>query len=556
VRVKLFVLLALLSGCAAPQIATRPAVPPPVRSVPIEVQILAFNDFHGNIVPPPPIEVTALDGSKSMLASGGVARLAAALANERKGHAYTLTVSAGDLIGASPLVSGAFLDEPTIAAMNLVGLDLNAVGNHEFDKGPRELWRMQGGGCAKFTTLTPCRLESFQGAKFRFLAANVRTADGVTLFAPTAIRQFGPVKIGFIGMTLKGTDNLVSPASIAGLSFADEVATANALVPGLKAQGADTIVLLIHQGGRTPAFTTGQGCDRLTGDILPIVARLDPAIATVISGHTHFAYICERNGKLLTSAGKYGYFFSDLRLRFDASTHHLIGQSVENLITGVGAEDPTVKALVDRYVAAAAPVANRVIGHLSGPAPGDDKDRESPAADLNADAFLYAGKAARAQLALVNATGVRVALVPAADGSVTYGQAFSMMPFTNHVVVKALTGAQLKALLEQQFQKPSYPAGATPSLLVPSARFAFDFDLARPIGSRVVAIRLNGRRISPRARYRVAVNNYLANGGDGYSVLTQGTDATDAGLDIDALAAWLAMGQVVPGGGRARNRTR
>ncbi len=552
-RVKPFALLVLLASCTAPQIAMRPNPPAPA---PIEVQILAFNDFHGNIVPPPPIEVTAPDGSKSMLASGGVARLAAALANERKGHAYTLTVSAGDLIGASPLVSGAFLDEPTIAAMNLVGLDLNAVGNHEFDKGPRELWRMQGGGCAKFTTLTPCRLESFQGAKFRFLAANVRTADGVTLFAPTAIRQFGQIRIGFIGMTLKGTDNLVSPASIAGLSFADEVVTANALVPALKAQGADTIVLLIHQGGRTPAFTTGQGCGGLSGDILPIVDRLDPAIATVVSGHTHFAYICERSGKLLTSAGKYGYFFSDLRLRFDASTHHLIGQTVENLITGVGAEDPTVKALVDRYVAAAAPVANRVIGHLSGPAPGDDKDRESPAADLNADAFLYAGKAARAQLALVNATGVRVALVPAADGSVTYGQAFSMMPFTNHVVVKSLTGAQLKVLLEQQFQKPSYPAGATPSLLVPSAGFAFDFDLARPIGSRVVAIRLNGRRISPRARYRVAVNNYLANGGDGYSVLTQGTGATDAGLDIDALAAWLAKGQVVPRGGRARNLTR
>ena len=245
-----------------------------------------------------------------------------------------------------------------------------------------------------------------------------------------------------------------------------------------------------------------------------------------------------------------------MRLRFDASTHRLIGQTVENLVTGVGAEDPTVKALVDRYVAAAAPVANRVIGHLSGPAPGDDKNRESPAADLNADAFLYAGKAARAQLALVNATGVRVSLVPAADGSVTYGQAFSMMPFTNHVVVKSLTGVQLKALLEQQFQKPSYPAGATPSLLVPSAGFAFDFDLARPIGSRVVAIRLNGRRISPSARYRVAVNNYLANGGDGYSVLTQGTGATDAGLDIDALAAWLAKGQVVPGGGRVRNLTR
>ena len=552
-RLKWLGFLALLSGCAVPRLATRPAIQP---AAPIKIQILAFNDCHGNIVPPPPIEVTASDGTKSMLASGGVARLAAALKAERTGHPYTVTVSAGDLIGASPLVSGAFLDEPTIAAMNLVGLDLNAVGNHEFDKGPRELWRMQGGGCAKFTTLNPCRLEPFTGAKFRFLAANVRTADGVTLFAPTAIRQFGPVRIGFIGMTLKGTDNLVSPASVAGLTFADEVATANALVPELRAAGADTIVLLIHQGGRTPAVTTGQGCDRLSGEIIPIVDRLDPAIATVVSGHTHYAYNCQRRGRLLTSAGKYGYFFSDLRLRFDPSTHALMTQSAANFITGTGAEEPVVKALVDRYVEAAAPVANRVIGHMSGPAPRDEKDRESPAANLNADAFLDAGRAAGAKLALVNATGVRVALIPAPDGSITYGQAFAMMPFTNHVVVKTLTGAQLKALLEQQFQASSYPAGATPSLLVPSVGFGFEYDLARPAGSRIVAIRLNGRAISPTARYRVAVNNYLANGGDSFSVLTQGTGATDAGLDIDALAGWLAKGTRVPAVGRARNLTR
>ena len=552
-RLKLLALLALLAGCAGPRIATLPPSPAPSS---IEVQILAFNDFHGNIVAPPPIEVTAPDGTKSMLASGGVAHLAAALASERTGHPYTVTVSAGDLIGASPLVSGAFLDEPTIAAMNLIGLDLNAVGNHEFDKGPRELWRMQGGGCAKYTTLIPCRLEPFTGAKFRFLAANVRTAGGITLFAPTAIRQFGPVRIGFIGMTLKGTGNLVSPASVEGLSFADEVATANALVPELKAAGADTIVLLIHQGGRTPTFTTGQGCDGLSGEIIPILDRLDSSIATVVSGHTHYAYICQRGGRLLTSAGKYGYFFSDLRLRFASSTHSLINQSAVNLVAGTGAEEPAVKSLVDRYVAAAAPVANRVIGHLSGPAPRDEKDRESPAANLNADAFLDAGRVAGAKLALVNATGVRVALIPAADGSITYGQAFSMMPFTNHVVVKSLTGAQLKALLEQQFQASSNAANAAPPLLVPSAGFTFDYDLARALGSRIVAIRLHGRPISLVARYRVAVNNYLANGGDGYSVLTQGTDAADAGLDIDALAGWLAKGQVVPVVGRTRNLPR
>ena len=479
-----------------------------------------------------------------------VARLAAALAGRRQGQ--SITVSAGDLIGASPLVSAAFLDEPTVAAMNLVGLDLNAVGNHEFDKGPRELWRMQAGGCGKFTTLRPCRLEPFAGAKFRFLAANVRTADGVTLFAPTAIRQFGAVKIGFIGLTLAGTGKLVRPTASAGLTFEDEAATANALVPELKAQGADTIVLLIHQGGRTPAFTEGQGCDGLSGDILPILDQLDPAIATVVSGHTHYAYICERGGRLLTSAGKYGYFFSDVRLAFDPSSHRLIAQHAANLITGTSAagEDPAVKAVVDRYAAAVAPIANRVVGRLARPLPYSDKNQESPAADLNADAFLAAGRRAGAQIALVNATGVRVGLVA---GPVRYGQLFSMVPFNNKVVVKTLTGAQVKALLEQQFQAPSDMAGAAPAVLVPSAGTRFAYDLRRPVGARIVAVTLNGKSIGPTARYRIATNNYLANGGDGYSVLTAGTGAVDVGLDIDALSAWLAHGQRVPTVGRVVN---
>ena len=553
-RLNVIPVLALLSACATP--TPRPSAPtaaPPSASAPIEVQILAFNDFHGNLVTPPPVEVTGNDGVKRLIVSGGVARLAATLAAHRQ--PASITVSAGDLIGASPLASGAFLDEPTITAMNLIGLDLNAVGNHEFDKGSDELSRMQTGGCAKFTTLEPCRLELFAGAKFRFLAANVRKSDGSTLFPPTAIRQFGPVRIGFIGMTLQGTGKIISPAASAGLTFADEAETANALVPGLKAQGAETIVLLIHQGGKTPAFTDGQGCAGLSGDILPILDKLDPAIATVISGHTHYAYNCARGGRLLTSAGKYGYFFSDLRLSFDASSHRLIAQHAANLVTGAGAEEPAVRALVDRYVAAAAPLANRVIGHLSGPAPRDDKDRESPAANLNADAFLDAGRARGAQLALVNGTGVRVALVPQSDGSVTYGQAFSMMPFTNHVVVKTLTGAQLKKVLEQQFTATTYAPGSTPSLLVPSAGFAFDYDLSRPVGSRIVAIRFRGRPISPSARYRVASNNYLANGGDGFAAMTEGTDAIDAGLDIDALSDWLARGQPVPAVGRTRNLT-
>ena len=541
-----------LSACA-----TTPR--PPAQ--PVEVQILAINDFHGNLEVPKPVDIVGAYGVKRPVITGGAGHLAAALAGLRRGHRETITVSAGDLIGASPLTSAYFLDEPTILAMNRMGLAFDAVGNHEFDRGHQELVRMQRGGCEKYTTREPCRVQKpFKGARFQFLAANVIGPDGQPIFAPAAVRQFGPVKIGFIGMTLKETATLASPSGVAGLTFADEAATANALVPKLKAQGVDAIVLMIHQGGRTPAFDQGQGCNGLTGDIVPILARLDPAITTIISGHTHWAYVCQRGEggtqgrQLMTSAGKNGYFVTDLRLSFDRSTRQLLTQRADNLLVGNGerGDDAVVAALVSLYSRAAAPIAGRPVGQLSGPASYAVTDEESPAADLVADAQL-AATAARdrgaADLSFINATGVRTDLIPAADGTVTFGQIFALQPFGNNLVVKTLTGAQLKALLEQQFAiRNGQPE--VQSLLVPSANFRFTYDLNRPNGQRIQSMLLKGKEIDPAERYRVTVNNFLASGGDGFSVLIQGTDAFDAGLDLDALESWLATNPTVPTVGR------
>src|SRR3982750_1247178 len=392
-----------------------------------------------------------------------------------------------DTISASPVSLVYFLDEPTIEAMNLMGLQLASVGNHEFDKGSAELLRMQKGGCAKYTTRVPCRLEPFKGAKFEYLAANVLREDGSTIFPATAVRQIGPVKIGFIGMTLKQTGTLVTPAGVAGLHFVDEAATANALVPTLRAAGADTIVLLIHQGGKTPETYKLDDCDGLSGDILPILDQLDPAIATIVSGHTHNAYACEidRGGahRLLTSAGKYGYFVTDIRLAFDPSTHRLLAEHAQNVpMIGNGAGDPRIAGLVKRYTDAAAPAASRVVGHLSGPARKADTEGESPASNLIADAQLAATKAPKrghADLSFINSSGVRTDLIPLPNGNVTYGQIFALQPFGNNLVVKTLTGAQLKALLEQQFKVENSVAKIA-SLLVPSANFRFTYDLAKP----------------------------------------------------------------------------
>lgn len=536
---------------------------------PIEVQLLAFNDFHGNIEPPK-LAVTAHDrtGAEVQVPAGGVAYLAGALEQLRRGHRYSVTVSAGDLIGASPLASAMFLDEPTIHAMNALHLDLNAVGNHEFDRSSEELLRMQNGGCAKFTSRKPCALEAFPGAHFSFLAANVLTASGKTLFPGTALRRFGPVTIGFVGMTLKETGTLVTPSGVVGLHFADEAETANALARKLKRQGADTVVLLIHQGGYLTPFDD-RSCKGLNGPILPILDKLDPAISVVVSGHTHNAYICdiaERGGgsRLLTSAGKYGTLLTDIRLQFSRRSHRLVSRNAAfHIVQGeafataggsvpltsafpVDRPDPRVSAIVRRYVAAARPIGDRVVAHLSTTfSSKPDENGEIALGDLIADAQLEWGrKHGGADAALLNGGAVRTDLAPSAEGQITYAQLFAQHPFMNGLVVQTLTGEQLKRLLEQQF--------ANKERLSPSAGFFFSYDPARPEGQRIVTATLNGKPIDPSASYRVVTNSFMTSGGDNYTVLREGTAPKDVGVDIDALEAYLAGGRIVPTGGRMK----
>jgi 5'-nucleotidase len=347
---------------------------------------------------------------------------------------------------------------------------------------------------------------------------------------------------------------------VRGLSFKDEAETANALVPQLKAQGADAIILLIHQGGKTTNFTTGNGCDGFYGEILKILPKLDPAIATIVSGHTHWAYVCRGtpeigSGRLLTSAGKYAYFVTDLRLEFDPATHRLVGQDAHNVIVGNGerGEDASEKALVDRYAAAVAPIASRIVGHLTAAATRGAEDGESAAADLIADSMLAATRASGnggAQLALVNGTGVRVDLP---GGDIRYDAAFGMMPFGNNLVVMSLTGAQLKAVIEQQYAIPIRTGFKIPSALAPSEGFTFTVDMSKPAGNRVVDMRLNGKPVGMATPYRVAVNNYLASGGDSLSAFTAGTEVTDTGIiDLDALVAWIAPSRTPPTPNRIR----
>ncbi len=480
-------------------------------------------------------------------------------------------IAAGDLIGGSPLASSIFLDEPTIGVMNRIGLDYNAVGNHEFDRGWRELKRIQDGGCDRFTLREPCLVENpYPGADFQFLAANVILPDGGTLFPGYGIRTFGEgaraVKVGVIGLTLKDTPSLVTPSGVEGLTFADEAKTINALVPQLEAEGVDAIIVSIHQGLTTEVGYNDKSCGGVAGPLIDILKQVDPRVDLVISGHTHRAYICDFSAIdpardfLVTSAGYGNSMLTDITLTVDPVTDEVIARAADNIvIQSVGmdrdgnavppntayrqfAPDPEVAAYVERYVAASREASQRVVGRLPAEArdPGPPTE-ETALGNLIADAQLYATRDAGAQIALMNNSGIRTSLIPAADGAVRYGDIYTVQPFGNTLITKSFTGAQLIALMEQQFDDDSFV-----QTFSPSQGFALVWDMDRPAGSRVVSVMLDGAPIDREATYRVTMNSFLASGGDGFTVFADGTNAVTGPLDLDAMEAYFAREDMTP----------
>ncbi len=568
-----------LPGCASTRMANEAVAP-------VDIRIIGINDFHGHLDPPrAATETLNAAGEKVRIPSGGVAYLASAIDSLKADAPNNVVVAAGDLIGASPLSSSLFLDEPSIIAMGMVGLEFNAVGNHEFDRGTEELLRMQSGGCEKFTQSEPCRIDKpFPGAKFRMLAANTKKADGSTLFPPFALKNFGKgktqVTVGFIGMTLEGTANLVSAGRIKGISFADEADTANALIPKLKAAGADVIVVLVHEGVNNSGDINNPRCDGVSGTLFPILDRLDPEVDLVVSGHTHQSYVCDyghinpSRPILLTSAGSRGQVVTGIDLKVDARNGKVLSKTARNVVvqseafSNARGEVPLVEgfpvfaprtdlaALASRYREAAKAEANRVVGTLAGAATRDrGKTGESILGNLIADAQLAATADAEnggAQIAFMNPDGIRADVLPGADGNITFGTVFAAQPFGNTLVTKTLTGKQIIGILEQQLNNPDWYR-----ILSPSSGFRFGYDLSRPIGQRVVFATLNGTPLGENQTYRVAVSDFLSNGGDGFSLFKEGANPAVGPTDLEALMAWLSRGETtaLPTLDRIENKT-
>ncbi len=507
------------------------------QNAPVEVKILAINDLHGNLEPPGTLRITdPSDSTKTTTVNaGGVEYLATLVRTLRAKNPNNITVAAGDLIGASPLLSSLFKDEPTIEALNMMGLDLSSVGNHEFDEGKDELLRMQNGGCHP---VNGCRnSERFEGAKFKYLAANVvDTMTGKTLFPPYQIRSFNGIPVAFIGMTLKGTPAVVIQAGVVGLDFRDEADTVNRLIPELKAQGVEAIVVLIHEGG----VQTGDynECKGMSGEVVDIVRQFDKAVDVVVSGHSHASYNCTIDGRLVTSASSFGRVLTEIDLKLDPRTRDVIAMNAVNTIVRNDIpQDLDQSALIERVSAIVGPLENRVVGSATAIlSNAGNSARESSLGDIIADAMLEATRDApvgKAQIAFMNPGGIRASITPA-GGQVTYGQIFATQPFGNSVLTMSVLGSDIHDLLEQQWAGGNE---ATPRVLQVSSGFSYTWDAAKPPGQRVdpTGIRLNGAVVVPGDRYRIAVNDFIAPGGDNFTVLRRGTDPVGFGTDVDLL---------------------
>lgn len=550
----------------------------------LRVRVIAFNDFHGNIDGANLSFTSPVDGIPARTPAGGVDYMAGLVRQLKAGAPNSVVVSAGDLIGASPLNSALFHDEPAIETMNRLGLEFNAVGNHEFDEGRDELLRMQSGGCHP-TDANSCQGDRvgtpfpFEGAQFDFLAANViDTASGQTLFPAYGIKQFKGRRVAFVGMTLEATPSIVTPSGVAGLEFRDEADTVNRLVGELRRQGAEAVVVLVHEGGFAPGSING--CDGASGPVVDIVGRLDDAVDLVVSGHTHQAYNCtlpNAAGRAIpvTSAGSFGRVLTRIDLTLDTATGDVVAADAKNMLVDrnniLGAAEPIVPVaaigdIVAGYNALAQPIANRVIGSITA-----DITRartaagESALGDVIADAQLAATRAADkggAVIAFMNNGGIRADFIFAGssagegDGNVTYGEGFTVQPFGNSLVVKTFSGQQLYDLLNQQWAVGQFADGGR--TLQVSQGFGYRHTFipgTSPLGGNYVcegSVTLDGQPIEKTASYRVTMNSFLADGGDNFSVFRLGTDPLGGDVDVDAMERYFATQSPVAPGARDR----
>ena len=572
--------LVACNGDAAPDV-------PIAAAAPFTVKVIGLNDYHGTLESPGTFGLTSAVPAASRPVVGGADFIAAHVAHLKKLNPLNVVVGAGDSISASPLISSLFFDEPAVETLNRIGLEFNAVGNHEFDKGSAELLRLQNGGCkvtADAADPNSCQGAAvgtpvpFEGARFKWLSANViAKATGKPLLPAYGVKTFNGVQVAFIGMTLKATPTKVMPSGVAGLAFHDEAQTVNALIPELRALGIESIVVLLHEGGvQTGTLGDINGCEgNLAGSpIAGIVKQLDNAVDLVVSGHTHEAYNCRlpnATGRTVsvTSASAFGRVLTDIDVTIDPATRDITKTVATNRL--VVQSDPAIVAdagvakIVAGYRALVSPLAKTILGTIASDLPNSRTDGacNMPAGSLIADSQLAATQSANfgaaAVVAFMNGGGVRspgftfaASAAGEGDGNVTYGEAFTAQPFGNTLVTLSLSTQHIKDFLEEQFAGCLGQSAIATRFALPSAGFKYTWDGAKACGARISNVTLRtgdtietlvdaaGGVQNPAKAYRVTVNSFMADGGDGYSTLLKGTDRIGGPQDVDALTAYLA----------------
>lgn len=501
------------------------------------VKLLGFNDFHGHLTPTVGVSERPL---------GGAAVLAAYFRDAMRGAwKETLILHAGDLIGASPPQSALFGDEPSVAFLNTLCHSacarnngaytgchvIAALGNHELDDGVDALMRLLNGG-DRSRAPTPLGTP-FTGARFPMLAANVvDAASGAPLLAPFKIVSVGGVSVGVIGAVLAEAGVYLTPSRVASIRFQPVTPAIQAAVDRLTQQGVQTIVVALHQGGRQVRSTNGTA---VKGPVADLVAEMDPAVDVVISGHSHTGingFHPNRGGRptLVTQAFSGGTAFADIDLYVDKQTGEVVTVSSRIVTTwadrGPGAApDARVAKVLAPALAAVADKTTRVMTTTTA-AFSDipNCDGESALGSLIADAQRAALKT---DVALIQPAWIRTGL-PA--GPVTWGDLFAVQPFGDEVVRLQMTGGQLVDLLNQQWLDRSH------ARIFNVSGMSFAYDRSRPVRDRIVEVRVGGQPVDENAPYTAAVNAYLAEGGDGYSVLTSAKRLDGTVRDIDAFA--------------------
>ena len=525
-----------LAGCA-----TSPSAPS--AAGPVEINLVALNDFHGNLEPTR-YTYTPPGASKPVtIQAGGIDLVGGALAAFRKEDKDLLFVAAGDLIGASPAMSALFADEPTLAAMDRIGLVASSLGNHEFDQGKKELLRQQHGGCDSPRPDKACRFNpDFKGTGYTYLTANVIDQQtGKTLVPGWRVVDVKGVKIGLVGAVLKGVPSVVTASGVRGLEFQDEADAINATLPAMRAAGAKVFVVLIHEGGHTGEPFDKVYCDGLEGPIVGIVKRLDPAIRLIISGHSHKGYLCKVDGRVVTQGDAYGHLLSRIKMTVEPATGKVENIDVRNVVMAPGAftPDPQLTSWLKDVRARSQAELDKPVARIAAPLVSRKQNDagESALGNVVADAALEAMREQGVTVAFMNPGGMRNDLQSGADGTVTFGQAQAVLPFANTQVVMDLTGAQLRALLEQQWERDD-----SSMMLQVSRSLTYQWDSTQPKGKRLVpgSVKVDGVAVADAKVYRISANNFLAEGGDRFPMFGKGTNRNDTGVrDLDTLVAYL-----------------